>query len=240
MKYFFTVLLLAVLASGCTKKNQVEFTGTATDINEGSFQIKNINDAVICQTNIKAGKFYLSQEWADAGYYYMAITKPGFGTQVFDVYLEPGSYTITTNVKQPYKYPDIQSTAKIQNELTAFYHLSDTVRERLHKNVSDLTAQMNDPKTKSLPPAAYASLAARFKDAQSQELQPGANALSEFTDKYPDNEIAPRMMLNMNYKDDPLTYYKIYQKLSPAVQNSGAGKTLKQWLDFYMAKPAGK
>ncbi len=240
MKYFFTVLLLAVLASGCTKKNQIEFTGTAPGITDGSFVIKDINDIVICQTDIKAGKFSLSREWADAGYYYMAITKPGMGTLVFDVYLEPGSYTITTNDKQPYKYPDIQSTAKIQNELTAFYHLSDTVSERLHKNVRDLTAQMNDPKTKALPPSAYADLAAKLKDAQSQELNPGANTLSEFTDKYPDNEIAPRMILNMNYKDEPLTYYKIYQKLSPAVQNSGTGKTLKHWLDFYMAKPAGK
>jgi len=240
MKYFFTVLLLAVLASGCTKKNQIEFTGTTPGINDGSLIIKNINDTIVCQTDIKAGKFSLSREWADAGYYYMTITKPGLGMLVFDVYLEPGSYTITTNAQKPYKYPDIQSTVKIQNELTAFYHLSDTVNERLQKNVRELTAQMNDPKTRTLPPAAYASLTAKLKDAQSQELKPGANALSEFTDKYPDNEIAPRIMLNMNYKDDPLTYYKIYRKLSPAVQNSGAGKTLKHWLDFYMDKPEGK
>jgi hypothetical protein len=232
MKYFFaTILVLLIL--GCTKKNQIEFSGIAPGVKDGALLIKDAQNNIICKENIRDEKFSLSKEWNSAGYYTLAIDKPGIGSFGFDVYLEPGTYKVTFN-QQLYKYPEIETASQIQNELTTYYHLSDTVNKATFKRTHDLTVQMNDPKTKALPAPAYADLAARLKDAQQQETKP--NALTAFVNKYPNNKIAMHILLNMDYRNDPVAYYSLYKKFSAEEKNSVWGKIVGNLLDS-LTKP---
>jgi hypothetical protein len=231
MKCFFAVIV-ALLFAGCAKNTQIDFTGTTPGINTGTFMIRDIRkDSIICQADIKSGKFDVSRKLNYPGYYYMLITKPGIGTMGYDVYLEAGQYTVITNRDKPYKYPDIQSTSKKQNELSAYYHLCDTVNDAIHKKVHDLSARIDTLKKSAAPANSYIDVINQLKAAQQQESEPGLIALSAFVDKYPDNEIAPRLMLlNNAYQADPRAYYKIYQKLGTATKNSSSGKELQYWL----------
>jgi hypothetical protein len=236
MKYFFAVLFVLLIA-GCTKKSTIEFTGTTPGITDGEFMIKAIStDAVICKTQIKAGKFAISQEWKEAGYYYMAIDSKAYGQSVFDVYLEPGTYTITTNKDQPFVYPEIRSSSERQMQLAEYYHLSDTINNPIHKKVSDLSAQMNDPKTKVLPPAAYAELDNNLKAARLEESHSGSNALAAFVSKYPDSEVGMHILVNIDYQSDPAAYYNIFKKMAPALRNSDKGRQIGE----YLANNSGK
>ncbi len=230
MKYFFAVCLVLLIA-GCAKNTKLEFNGTTPGINKGTFTLKDINDSLICYANINAGKFAVTEQINGAGYGYLSINTPGMGAVTFDVYIEPGKYTVTTNSDKPYKYPDIQSSSKTQNDLTAYYQLFDKVKDQLQKNVADLNARLNDPKIKSSPNI-YNDLEAKLQTAQQQQLDQGIIALSSYVNQYPDNTITLRLMyLNNAYISNPKAYYKIYKRLNTDIRNSRTGQSLGKLLD---------
>jgi hypothetical protein len=228
MKYFY-VLLAAILFTGCVNKTAIEFKGTAPDITDGKFTIRNADGLVLCTAPIKSGKFELTQDWKQPGYYFMEMGKTGVGSQGFDVYLQPGKYLITVN-KIANKYPQIQSTSKKENDLNAFYHLFDEVAAQLFTNVDTLLKQSRDPKTKLLPVADQAQLDTKLKAAQLRESRSGLLALWAYVLKNPDNEIGVHIMANMNYAEDPQAYYEVYKKFSDADKNSPLGKSLQGFL----------
>ena len=51
-----------------------------------------------------------------------------------------------------------------------------------------------------------------------------------FIKKYPQNDIVPHIIGNLDFAKDPEPYYLLYKKLSPQVQNSEEGKQLGQQL----------
>ncbi|WP_299513544.1 hypothetical protein [Mucilaginibacter sp.] len=231
MKCFFA-LSLAILAAGCTQKPTIEFTGITPGINDGEFIIKNISDSTICKTAIKSGTFTVSSEYNNGTYGYMSVNNDKLGMLAFDVYLQPGKYTVTFDRDKPYKYPDIQSTVKKQNELTAYYHLFDKTKDELSKKAADLNAQLKDPKSQMLPADAYNNLVNKYKEAEQQQLKLATIVLSAFVDKYPDNSITPRIIvLNNAYMSNPDSYYRIFQKLSSAAKESPEGKAAKGLLE---------
>ncbi|WP_299499513.1 hypothetical protein [Mucilaginibacter sp.] len=231
MKYFFA-LCLAILAAGCTQKTTIEFTGTTPGITDGEFIIKNLSDSTICKTAIKSGAFEVSGEYNNGTYGYMSVNNDKLGMLAFDVYLQPGKYTVTFDREKPYKYPDIQSTVKKQNELTAYYHLFDKTKEELNKKAADLNARLKDPKSKTLPADAYNNLVNKYQEAEQQQLKLATIVLSAFVDKYPDNSITLRIIvLNNAYMSDPDGYYRIFQKLSQATKESPEGKAVRGLLE---------
>jgi len=159
----------------------------------------------------------------------MELGKTGVGSQGFDVYLQPGKYTITAN-KSANRYPQIQSTSKKENDLNAFYHLFDEVTAQLFTNVDTLLKQSRDPKIKLLPAAVQAQLNTKLKAAQLRESGSGLLALWEYVMKYPDNEIGVHIMANMNYPEDPKAYYEVYKKFSDTDKNSPLGKSLEGFI----------
>ena len=230
MKKYFFIAALALIIAGCTKSTKVEFTGNAPGMNDGEFIIKDTGeDTIVCKSAIKAGEFAASRELNNPGYYTMMITNAQTGSLGFDVYVEPGSYNVTLDAKKLYKYPVIETSSKKQNELSAFYNLSDTVNAAVYKKTKDLMTQINDPKAKALSPAAYAELEAKLTAAKAQESKP--NALIAFVNKYPDNEIGMHLLLNSDYRNDPVTYYEIFKKLSATQKNGANGKVMGMYLD---------
>jgi hypothetical protein len=236
MKYFF-LIILAVLGAGCAKSPQIEFTGTATGINAGTFMIKDQYDTVVCKADIKNGAFKVSREFNKQGFYSLQITRPGSGTLGFVVYLEPGKYTITTNRDKPSQYPDIRSASSVQNELTDYYHIYDLVKDELQANVQVVANQMMARKAKSLP---LDELVPKLLAAENQELKIAPIALGRFIDKYPDNHIAIRMMLLGNsYAMEPEAYYKNFQKLNDSTKKSPEGVQLLKYINN-LRRPVGK
>jgi hypothetical protein len=224
MKYFFAVLMASLLW-GCTKIEHVEFTGITPGIDDGVFTIKTATDSTIIGENIHGGKFHTTKVLEHPGYYSMGISK-GTESVFFDVYLEDGKYTITTDAANIHKYPQIQSSSKLQNELSAYHHMADSINATIVKTINELTTKVKDPKSSLLPTAAYNALVKKLSDAEHTELKSDVNVLAKFVAQYPDNRIALHIMLSMNYEDDPATYYKIYQKLNDADKNSDDGKEL--------------
>jgi hypothetical protein len=241
MKYFY-VILVGILISGCSKAPHIEFSGSTPGIDNGLISVKDIDGPVVFKTNIQSGKFQQEQKFdALAGYYILTVAKNGIGTVgAFDIYLESGSYNITTNHDKPFKYPDIRSTSKKANDLAAYYHVSDSVSNELIKKETQLTTQINSPQNKLQTPAAKADLIKQLEDAKAQESSLVLTGLGVFVAKYPDNEIASHIMSNMNYQVDAASCYKVYQKFSQADKNSPGGQQLERWLKYYMAKPLGK
>ena len=237
MKYFF-LIILAVLGAGCAKSPQIEFTGTATGINAGTFMIKDQYDTVVCKADIKNGAFKVSREFNKQGFYSLQITRPGSGTLGFVVYLEPGKYTITTNRDKPSQYPDIRSASSVQNELNAYYHAYEQVKDELQANVQRVADKIIADKAKSLP--LDKELALKLEAAENQQLKIAPIALGRFIDKYPDNHIAIRMMLLGNsYTMDPEAYYQDFQKLNDKTKNSPGGVQLLKYINN-LRHPVGK
>jgi hypothetical protein len=239
MKYCF-VLLFAFLFAGCNKTPYLELNGTTPGIDDGLFLIKDLNDSTVYGGNIKAGKFHLKEAFRGSGYCYLSISQSGKKPLgIFDVYLEGGTYNITTNRDKPYLYPDIQSGSKKETELATYFHLVDSMTGTQQVKVRELTAQMNSSQTKLLSAAAYTALANKLQASQLKELS-ATNALAAFVNKYPDNEVASYIMSNMNYHDDPQAYYKVYQKFSATDKNSATGKELGNTLSNLVRLNPGK
>jgi len=114
----------ALLFTGCTKVGYIEFNGTMTGIDNGVFVIKNLDKSSLYSEFVTGGKLYLKKTLQNPSYYSMQIAKDVYHDNRrvgYDVYLEPGTYTIKVNANDLYKYPTITTTSAIQNELSAYY-----------------------------------------------------------------------------------------------------------------------
>jgi len=121
MKYY-AIVITGLLAAGCHKKNEITFNGTAPGLKNGVFIVKTLGDSTVYGENIKDGKFPEKKHLLkEPGYYSMNITDEDNNDkhEPFEVYLESGTYTITTEPGKLYLYPKITSASKTQQELSA-------------------------------------------------------------------------------------------------------------------------
>jgi hypothetical protein len=229
MRYIYPVITLAtLLLTGCIKRSNVEFTGTAPGVKNGVFIIKTTGDSTIYGENIKDGKFTIPpKQLKYPGYYLLNITDNDNteANEPFEVYLEDGKYIIETEQGKLYKYPKIISPSKIQEQLSAFYTLSDKLSVDTKKEVEQLNDEIKI-KGNSLSRLAYNQLINKLGVAETGMTNNNINAFKQFLKQYPNSEISAHLMSKLNYEDDPVSYYAIYKTLTPAARNSDDGKEI--------------
>jgi len=210
------------------EKSTIEFTGNTPGIKSGVFIVKTTGDSSVYGENIKDGKFVIGAKFfRTPGYYKLNITDNNNSDnhEPFEVYLEGGAYTIETEAGKLYKYPKITSSSKIQEQLSAFYTLSDKLGADAQQEVKRLNG---DLKTKSndLSSVAYSQLLNSLGTAENKMITNNITAFKEFVKEYPNSDVSAHLMAKLNYEDDPAGYYAIYKTLAPAAKNSDEGKEI--------------
>ena len=221
-------LVIALLISGCIKKPFVEFSGTVPGVKSGVFIIKTLGDSSVFGENVKDGKFTTQQKLLkEPGYYMMNITDDANDDNhsPFEVYLENGKYEIETEAGKLYKYPQITSSSKIQQQLSAFYTLSDKLSSEGNLEVSKLNKEVKN-KGNTLSPSDYSALINQLSAAEIKVTTNNIAAFNQFVKLYPESDISCHLMSKLSYEDDPVAFYKIYQALSPAARNTDEGKEI--------------
>jgi hypothetical protein len=241
MKYTY-ILLLSLLISGCVrKKSTIEFTGSTPGIKNGVFIIKTIGDSTVYGVNIKDGRFILKeQQLKYPDYYKLNITDNDKNDRhdAFEVYLESGKYTVETEVGKLYKYPKITSPSKIQEQLSTYYTLVDKLNADTKIETAQLNSQVSE-EGRRLSPEAFTKLLNKLSAAENKPLANNAVAFKAFVKQYPDSEVSTHLMSKLNYEADPVTWYAIYQTLTPAAKNSDDGKEIGDKLSHLVKLVAG-
>lgn len=242
MKYIFALAILtSFFLSSCIKRSYVEFTGITPGIKSGVFIVKTTEDSTIYGENIKDGKFAIAKkQLMFPGYYMMNITDDANNDKhaAFEIYLEDGKYTIGTEAGKLYKYPQITSPSKIQEQLSAFYTLSDKVSIDAQQEINRLNAEIK-AKGNGLSGVAYSQLLNLLGAAETKMITNNVTTFTEFLKEYPKSDIAAHLMAKLNYEDDPLSYYAIFKTLSPAAKNSDEGKELGEKLSHLVKLVVG-
>jgi hypothetical protein len=239
MKYTL-VVFIALLFAGC-KSNDIEFNGVAPGLSSGTIIIKDAANNPVYTANIEAGKFHINkQRLTLPGYYDFVILLGSVAKPYkFDIYLEPGTYTIKLDKDKLNNYPVINSTSSaIQNQTTAYYTLADGMTNDLRQTVRDLHIKLNGPEARTSLDV-YNELAAKLQATKRQIANENIKALSQFVDRNPENIVAPHLMVKLNYMDAPEDFNKVYQKLSAAAKNTDEGKEIGSKLDGMTKLAAG-
>lgn len=232
MKYTYLIFVVLLLAGCSHSQGDIELAGIANGVNFGNVSVNDLSNNIIYKTRIESGKFNFGKQFLQSsGYYKLIYTLSGAATRRVDVYLEPGTYTASMDQQKINNYPLITSSSKIQNQLSAYYAIADSVNAEARKKVIALNTKINGLKDQLLKPGEYTALAANL---QTQELK--ANEVDElnifniFMKKYPDNDVAAHLMLQMDYQDDAVGNYKMFESFSSAAKNSDDGKELESRL----------
>ncbi|MDB5007905.1 MAG: hypothetical protein JWP45_2298 [Mucilaginibacter sp.] len=231
MKYFY-ILLTAFILTGCVKRASIEFAGVTPGIKNGVFIVKTLGDSALYGENIKDGKFTMAaKQLKYPDYYKMNITDNDNNDthEPFEIYLEDGKYVIETQAGQLYKYPKITSPSKIQEQLSAFYTLTDKLSLDVQTEIKQLNKDVKD-KGNSLSGAAYTALLNKLSLAENKLRANNVNAFSQFVKQYPNSVISTHLMSKLNYEDDPVSFYAIYKTLTPEARNTDEGKEIGQKL----------
>lgn len=151
-------LIVFLFITGCiTKPSTISFDVKAPGINDGVFIIKGDKGEVLYGGSIKNGKLKLDyQPIEQTGYFTLNVSDRAKTTTPvpFEVYLEPGNYTIETSAPTIRAYPQITSTSAIQNELADYYRAvyannkvqrpdeleKTTLKDFVNKNPNSVTA----------------------------------------------------------------------------------------------------
>lgn len=121
-RYLKLLLFCVLILSGCTK--YVSFDIKTPAIKTGTFIIKNTDGQMVYSGNIKDGQLKLDKQMLErADYYNLFISDDAVKAPPvdFEIYLEPGDYTIVTQGDKSNLYPQITSPSAIQKELSAYY-----------------------------------------------------------------------------------------------------------------------
>jgi len=228
MKYIYLIFVASLFASCNRSQGDVEISGTAKGINFGHVMVRDPANNTIIKTDIDGGKFNTGKYFLQyPGYFKLMYSSGSTATRKIDIYLEPGSYTIAIDQQKINDYPHITSSSKIQNELSAYNVMVDSAANAVHQKVVAINAQLNGPENKVYMPGEYTALANKLlADEQKANRIDLLNVLTAFINKYPESVAAAHIMLQMDYQNNPVEYYKIYQKLSPDAKNSDDGKEL--------------
>jgi hypothetical protein len=222
-------LFILFLCSGCAE--YVNFNIKTPGIDNGTFIIKNDAGLMTYSGNIKAGKLDLAKQMLEQpGYYTMTISNDkvkGIGTP-FEIYLEPGSYEITTNVNDATVYPKITSASPIQHELSVYYNAVTTLNSNYYRNERmKLVAQV----LIHLPKEQLMELAKKMQTAQEThngEIPEETNKtiLKEFIKQNPHSLAAVHLMTGMEFNTDAAAFYTLYNSLANETKNTDEGKAL--------------
>lgn len=107
-KYILPFLTAGIL-SACSKPNTITFDVTASGLTKGVFVVKDQGRQTIFGANVAGGKAATKGIMDQPGFYLLDVVKDGGSPHLpFEVYLEPGQYSITINADSLQKYPAIK------------------------------------------------------------------------------------------------------------------------------------
>jgi peroxiredoxin len=227
MKYYYPVLFIIILLTGCGRSKHIEFTGTVTGFKNGYFIIKGPSGNNVFTGTIQDGKFDVKNMLDTTGYYTMDIIADSYQDHPhkgYDVYLEPGTYTITGGPEELYSYPVIKSSSEIQNQLSDYYAMANAKLSEAAQKVAVISNLMGDKKMLALSGKNYEDVLNDMNKAVKDENKVQSTVLESFVDKYQQNKVADHIMYQQNYAADPTDYYRIYNKFTPEEKNSDEGK----------------
>ena len=223
MKYLY-IIVIACTIMGCNFQN-IEIRGTTPGKDGDVVSIINLEGTTILAANIKSGRYEIVQQPLPAyGYYTLSVMSGGFPHD-FEVYLEPGKYTIDIPKKDG-DYPKIITDSKVQRSLSTYYNFENSVMAKYREEKDMWVAKLNDPKIKTMPQAEFSNILAKVASTRDREHGLHIAVMDMFINKYPKNDIVPHIITNMDYQTDPYPYYILYKKLSPEAQNSDEGKKI--------------
>jgi hypothetical protein len=228
MKYFFIGLALILLAS-CRKNSKITFTGTTPGIKSGTFVIKTLRDSTLYGVNIKDEKFQVSGILPHEGYYIMDIVDDANKSthdKHFDVYLEGGDYTIQTTAGKPFNYPKITSSAKIQNDLSAYYALVDQQSADATVETAQVNAELDKVNHRTHTTEEFNSKINKLSELHEKEVNAQFDALKIFVKQNPQSTISAYLMSKLDYEDKPADYLAVYNQFSAEAKNSDDGKEI--------------
>lgn len=216
--------IVALLFAGCNS-NAIEISGTASNMDNAMVSVLDEKFNNMETTTIQNGKFkFPAFALQEIGYYTFSV-QAGKYPRDFEIYLEPGEYEITIPTKET-DYLTIKTTSKTQNDISAYYHFENNLIAKYRDEVVRWEAKLNDPKDKTVLDSGLTYAMQKIDAARSKAEGSHVAALSMFIDKYPQNEAVPHIISNMQYKTNPMPYYIVYKKLSPAIKNSVDGKRI--------------
>lgn len=237
----YPILIAAVVLSGCIKSTTIEFSGTTPGIKDGVFVVKTTGDSTVYGENIKDGKFKASKHQLKYPDYYMMNiidNNNNDNHEPYEVYLEPGTYIIETEEGKLFKYPKITSMSKIQNELSAYYNLSNKMNEASQKEVSEIKDEIKK-KQNSSSQVEYTQLLNKLGAAETSAASSNVATFKEFVKENPNSVASAHIMSKLNYEDDPVSFYAVFQTLSETAKNSDDGKEIGDKLGHLIKLIAG-
>ena len=213
MKYLYILLFLPLL-SACNRNKFIEIDGTVSGFNSGTVIIKDAANNNIITANIEDGRFHIKKILDSIGYFRLRIVSDEDADHRragYNVYLEPGNYTIAAVPEEQLQYPLIKSSSATQNELSAYYTIANSKAAASGKKIADLNTLGNSGKlskeeTDKAAGELDAALQARDKDKSA--------ALETYIGQNPQNHIEAHIMYQLDYQSDPETYNRIYQKFT--------------------------
>ncbi|WP_214072935.1 TlpA disulfide reductase family protein [Mucilaginibacter sp. dw_454] len=233
MKNICFILLVALFASCKHSQGDITISGTAPGVLYGNLVIKDLAGNTMTRADITSGKFDIKDYIQVPGYYKMQYSfKETKGTtREVEVYLEEGTYNITIDPKKVNDYPNITSPSQLQTQLTEYNAINDTMRHQARQKVLALNKQMKSIDSTDIKTGDQLETMGKL---QSEELKnnqvDGFEVFKAFQSKYPDNAVAAHIMKSLDYQNDPVAYYNLFQEFSSAAKNSDDGKELENKL----------
>lgn len=222
MKYIYAGLILA-LVNSCHKPKFTEITGTVTGFDSGTLMIRDEQGNTKYSENIEQGKFHFKKILDATGYYRIKIIDNApRESQItgYDVYLEPGTYTVSAQPEKAHQYPIIESSSATQTEISNYYALANVKTLPLSAGIEKQVDAINSGKLSSDERLIATS---KLNQILTQRDSLLGDALQDFVNKYPKNHIAAHLMYQLNYEKAPELYYPIYQKFTDEEKKSTDG-----------------
>lgn len=239
MKFFY-LILLAFTLSGCEYRN-IEITGTAPGMDGSTITVGDRGKTLFGE-NIQNGKFHVGQQLLEQpGYYHLNISTPGKIDYTFEVYLEPGKYDIAISDKDPGQYPKIKSPSAIQNGLSNYYLLKDSIHGYANTQYRMWLKKLDDPMARTWPQKIYDNVLNNVNRWRDSVDNAGLTIFKALVKKQPDNPAIPHILNDLNITQNPLAFYKTFEKVSSDVRNSTGGKRIdKRLKDLIGLSKGGK
>jgi hypothetical protein len=235
MKRYILLFTAAVMATGCTKLSHITFKGNVAGLKDAVFLVTDDAGNSIIGYNITAGTFKKDTVLEKSGYGTMSINRNGIqGTNEFEVYLEPGEYTVEADIAHLERYPKITSASKMQKELSAYHALQDGVSFDAELAVKQLQDRIKNFKAYLGGNAEYAALQKQLVTATANVNKVKLKAFKDFLKQYPNSVTAPHVMEELDYTSNAAAYNEIYNNLSPAAKNTNEGKRIGEKLSKLM------
>ncbi len=222
-------ILLAYILTGCEFRN-IEITGTAPGM-DGATIIIGDRGKTLFGENIQNGKFHVRQQLLEQpGYYYLNISTPGKTPHAFEVYLEPGKYDIAISDKKPGQYPKIKSPSAMQNGLSNYYLLKDSIHGYADSQYRMWLKKLDDPKAITWPQNVYDNVLNNVNLWRDSVDNTKLTIFKALVKKQPDNPAIPHILKSLSITQNPLAFYTAFKEVSSDVRNSTEGKSIDKRL----------